>query len=329
MTSHEVKALQAKYESTIENFRDVWITLSAEIAKNYIEIRGLQLRLTILNNTIASQKDTLNQTEGLISSGFANSTDQKQAAEQLSTLSAQVPQIELSIKKGIHRLSILLGYAPGELFAEMNEPASLPSLPSQKPIGIPSELLRRRPDIQKAEKDLAAATEQVESAVAALFPRLSLRGFIGDLSLLRTNGLTCFGTSELLLPIFNSKLLKQDVTMNKLRAKEALYGYQKTVLEALEEVENALASYHSELERNHHLQQALKASQEANDQTRQLSQNGFKGSLEMLIANRSYLAQQEAYLQSQIELLLQYISLYKALGGGWEITDCENESFGG
>ena len=324
MTTHQVKALQAKYQSMIENFRDVWITLSAEIAKNYIELRGLQLRLKIINQTIESQKDTLKVTEGLIYSGFTNSVSERQAAEQLSSLSAQVPQIELSIKKSIHRLSILLGQSPGELFAELSEPAGIPSIPFQKPVGIPSELLRRRPDIQKAEKDFAAAVEQVQSAIAALFPRITLRGFIGDIGLLGTNSPTYFGSSELLLPIFNSKLLKQDVTMNKLRAREAAFEYQKTVLNALEEVENALASFHAEMERSHHLEQALKASFDSNNQTMQLYQNGFKDYLEVLLTNRSYLTAQEAHLQSQIELLLQYVALYKALGGGWEVTDCGN-----
>lgn len=320
MRAHEIKALKAKIESSRESFCQLWVTLSAEVAKNYIELRSLQLRLAVLNKNINVQKDNLSLTESLIQGGFAGTIDQKQAEAQLSQLVAQEPQIKLSIDKAIHRLSILLGYPPGELFSELYEPCVLPSLPCQKPIGIPSELLRRRPDIRKAERDLAAATEQVGVAVAALFPRLSLTGFIGDLGTMSSNGFTWFASPQLLLPIFNSKLLKQDVEFNKIKTRQAYYEYQKIVLEALEEAENAIASFHYELERNHQLGQAWKANQETYELTFQLYEKGFKNYVDVLDINRSLLAAEEAYLQSQSELLYHYVALYKALGGGWNAS---------
>lgn len=318
MQAHEIKALKAKIEASQEDFCHIWVTLSAEVAKNYIELRGLQQRLEVINKNISAQKDTLQLTQSLITAGFAGTIDQRQAEEQVHILAAEKPQIELSIRKAIHRLSILLGYAPGELFCELSEPCMLPSLPYQKPIGIPSELLRRRPDIRKAERDLAAATERIGSAIAALFPRLSLTGFIGDIGALGTNGLTWFAGPQLLAPIFNSRLLKQDVDFNKIKTQQALYEYQKTVLEALEEVENAIASFHYELERNQNLAQALKASQDSYQMTYQLYKGGPKNYLDVQLSNRSLLAAEEAFLQSQTELLFHYIALYKALGGGWK-----------
>lgn len=316
---HDFQALQARRESSEHEFMNIWISLSAEIAKNYIELRGLQQRLEVIKRHIAAQEDTLNLTHSLIYSGFTTSLDQKQAEGQLNQLIAQKPLLELSISKSIHRLSILLGHNPGELFAELCRPSHLPCLPYQKPIGFPSELLRRRPDILRAERDLAAATEQVGSAIAALFPRLSLQGFVGDIAALCSGSLTWFGGGQILQPIFNSKLLEQDVTINKIKTRQALYAYQKTVLEALEEAENAIASFRFESERNSSLAKAHKVSQEAHILMNQLYEKGLKDYLQVQAANRSLLESEDSYLQSQVDLLFHYIALYKALGGGWEL----------
>lgn len=315
---HDLKALQAKTESSEFEFMNIWITLSAEVAKNYIELRGLQQSREVITKHIAAQKDTLHLTHSLTYTGFSSNLDQKQAEEQLNRLLAQKPLVELSISKSIHRLSILLGYNPAELFCELEQPAPLPHLPCQKRIGVPSELLRRRPDIRRAERDLAAATEQVGSAIAALFPRISLQGFVGDISALCSGSFTWFGGCQILQPIFNSRLLEQDVTINQLKAEQALYSYQKTVLEALEETENAIASFHFELERNTNLAKAHEASQEAHTLMAQLYENGLKDYIQVQVANQSFLESEDSYLQSQIDLLLHYIALYKAVGGGWD-----------
>lgn len=320
ITRHEICALKARMESSEEDFSHIWVTLSAEVARNYVELRGLQWRLEVLKNNMNAQRDTLELTQGLVKSGFASLIDEREAEEQLHLLSGQKPLLELSLSKTIHRLSVLLGRAPGELFEKLIPICSLPCLPCQKPIGVPSELLRRRPDIRKAERDLAAATEDVGTAVASLFPRLSLNGFVGDIGTLCTGGsLAWFAGPQLLVPFFNSKLLRQDVEVNQIKAQQALYNYQKTVLEALEETENALSSLHAEKERNQHLFNAQKASQEAYDLTMQLYQRGMKNYLEALVLQRSMLAAEDSYLQGQVQLLLHYISLYKALGGGWDI----------
>lgn len=315
---HEIMALKAKIESSEAEYCHLWVTLSAEVARNYIELRGWQQRLKVINQDIGAQKESLHLTDGLTQIGFTNTLDQRQAQEQLSALEAEKPQIKLSINKAIHRLSILLGYAPGDLFAELEEPGMLPCFPGFTPLGIPSELLRRRPDIRRAERDLAAATEQVGTAIAALFPRLSLQGFIGEIFTVGPSSFTWFASPQVLLPIFNSRLLKQDVTINKIKAQEALYEYQKTVLGALEEAENGIASLHSERERNFHLAEAYEASREAAALTHQLYQRGLKDYLAVLVTQRSLLAAESAYLQNQIELLFDYIALYKALGGGWD-----------
>lgn len=321
MHAHEINALQAKIEASQEDFCHLWITLGAEIARNYIELRGAQLRLAVIEKNILAQEENMEMTNALTDQGFSSSIAQMQASEQLHVLKAEKPQIELSIKKTIHRLSILLGYSPGELLCELEQPYPLPIIPYSKPMCIPSELLRRRPDVKKAERDFAAANEQVGVAVASMFPRLSLHGFIGDIvSICSGNGYALLGGSQLLFPLFNSRLIKQDVNLNNVKSHQALYEYQKTVLKALEETENAIASYHYEAERNDHLRDALKASQDAYELTLNLYQKGFKNYLEVLAIHRTFLTAEASFIQSQCELLFQYIALYKALGGGWDIT---------
>jgi multidrug efflux system outer membrane protein len=322
LTAHELKALKAKEEASEENACDIWITLSAEVAKNYIELRGLQYQLDALQRNMETQKNTVQLAKELLHKGIVSELDLSQAESQWSSLSAQKPLVELSISKTIHRLSILLGYAPGDLFDELAAPGCIPQLPNDKPVGVPSELLRRRPDIRKAERELAAATEQIGSAIASLFPRFSLRGFVGDISthigsLFNPASATWMAGPQLLLPIFNSKLIVQDINYNKILTQRALYEYQKTVLEALEETENAMASYHFELEHNHHLAEARQANQRALEWTQQLFQLGIKDNFDVLTSTRALIAAENDYMQSQINLLLHYIALYKALGGSW------------
>lgn len=322
MTAHELCALQAKTEAARQEFYHLWVTLSAEVAKNYMTLRGLQLNLQLTERNIAAQHETLNLTKDLIQAGFASTLDEKQAEEQLNILGAKKADVKLEINKTMHRLAILLGGQPGELNELLCEAQPLPTLPCEQPIGIPSELLRRRPDIQKAERELAAATENVGSAVAALFPRLSLRGFIGDLGTFHTGSYTWFAGPQLLQPLFNSKALQQDVCLNKIRAEQALYVYEKTVLQALEETENAIATFHAGVEKNALLGEAQRNSQEAHSLAMELYEKGLKDYLEVLVIYRSYLTNQETYLQNQVELLADFIALYKALAGGWEISYC-------
>lgn len=326
-TRHELAAAQAEIEASEENLNDVWIMLSAEIARNYVELRGFQQRLELLSRNIDYQKDTASLTQSLFNSGITGSGSLRLANEQLNALQAKKPLIELSIDKAIYRISILLGLAPGELYAELSAADTpLPCLPTDKPIVLPSELLRRRPDIRKAERELAASTEHIGSAVADLFPRFSLYGFIGDItthlpSLFSHSASAWAAGPQLLFPLFNSRLIEQDIKLNKLRTEQALHEYQNIVLKALEESENALAALHYEQQRNHFLNAALQSAQAAHQTAYDLYKNGLKDYFEVLAADRSMLSDEEAAINSQVELLLDYIALYKAFGGGWDDSE--------
>jgi len=258
---------------------------------------------------------------------MASDIELQQARDQLCLFDAQRPLFQLSIDRTIHRLSILLGYYPEDLFCELSTPCSLPVLPCELSIGIPSELLRRRPDIRKAERDLAAAAEKVGSAIAGLFPRLSLRGFIGDIStcvksLLDASAATFFISPLVSVPVFNSHLVTESVDYNKIKCCEAFYQYQKTVLLAFEEAENAIASFHYATIRHQALAASRKANREIYDLTNDLYQQGLKDYLEVQITHRAFIIAEDTYLQSQTELLYHFIAIYKALGGGWDCCDC-------
>jgi NodT family efflux transporter outer membrane factor (OMF) lipoprotein len=323
MTSREIAALKAQEEASQESLCDVWITLSAEVGRNYIQLRGLQQRMEILKKSIEAQRTSVELTKDLLSRGNVGDVDVSRAEVALNTHAAQKPLMELSINKAIYRLSILLGYAPGELYDALSVPEKPPCLPCENPITVPSDLLRRRPDIRRAERELAAATERIGAAIAALYPRFSLRGFIGDISthiglLFNPAAATWMGGPQILLPIFNSKLLVQDVDYNKNATQRAIYEYQKTVLEALEETENAIASFHFERERNRLLSSARNSNEVAYQLTQQLYEKGIKDKLAVLEAERELLSAEDVSIQSNIDLLMHYIALYKALGGSWQ-----------
>lgn len=321
---HAILAADAKIEASNENFCDIWVTLSAEVARNYIEIRSLQQRLELIDQNIALQQDKIYLTEELVSIGVMSQLDSLAVSDRLRSLVAQRPLLQQGIDKGIHRLSTLLGYTPEVLFPELQEHKPLPQLPCEKPIGLPSELLRRRPDIRRAERELEASTEMVASSIAALFPRFSLFGFIGSISTqLHSLGSGASGTwlaaPQLLFPIFNSRLLTQDVNMNKIQTRQALFEYQKAVILALEETENGIASFQYELKRNQSLLESEGVQTERYRLSQELYRSGIQSYIEVLNVADSLLSSKDAIIQSDTDLLLHYISLYKALGGGWNI----------
>jgi len=322
MRKHEVHALEAQESASEEALRDIWVSLSAEIARSYIELRGHQRALHLLNRNLIAQEGMVELHLDLVAGGVISDLDARQISNQTNILAAQRPMVQFAISRSIHHLSILLSYAPGDLFDELavEDDCIMPSLPYEKPICIPSELLRRRPDIRRAERELAAATEKVGSAIAALYPRFSLQGFIGEIS---TNIGSLFNPAsfmwaagpQVLVPIFNSRLILEDVQMNKILTQKALYEYQKVVLTALEETENAIASFHFEGEHSKRLSEVYEGTKNALELTQQLFHTGVKSNLDVLTAIRAHIDAENNYMQSQVDQLLNYIALNKALAG--------------
>lgn len=317
-TAYEICALKAEAEASYADLNAIWVTLSGEIAKNYIELRGLQAKEGIVEEQQAIQQQEVNLAEDLVLRGALNPQELSEKRTALGVLQAERLAIEQNEAVAIHRLSILVGLAPGELFECLAEREPLPMLPCNSPIGLPSELLQRRPDIQRAERRLAAATAQVGSAIASLFPRISLWGFIGDISTSFSHSSFTWALGpKILVPIFNSRLILQDVEYNKLSTQEALYHYQKTVLEALEEAENALFAFRTSSEQRQILEEAYAAALLQQQHEEEMHKRGMNSYFAVAAVTKNTLNKYQALLQAEVDQLIHYLAIYKALGGTW------------
>lgn len=318
-----VEAAEAQAEAAVEDRRAVVVTLLGEVAANYVEHRALQRRLEVTRANLEAQRETLELTRVRFEAGLAAGLDVSRAEAQVSATAAQIPALETAIKQTAHRLERLLGLHPGALAAELSSPAPIPRLPAEVMVGIPSELLRRRPDIRGAERRLAAATAQVGVAVAELFPRFSLTG---------AGGLQSFSAGDLLAagsrfwsigptvrwPVFSAGRIRANIEVQNARQEAALRQYEKTILGALEEVENALVALANEQARRESLLASVAASRSALESARELYLSGLADFLTVLDAQRALLAAENELIASEGALASDLVSLYKALGGGWE-----------
>jgi len=332
-TRREIEASKAYTEAAEENRRDVLVTLSAEVALNYIELRSAQNLLDIANDNIRIQKKTLELVRSRFEAGLTSELDVKTAEAQLSTTQSSVPGLESDIERSIHGLGVLLGREPGALKDELAPTASLPATPPEVPVGLPSELLRRRPDVRGAERELAAATARIGVATADLFPRFSLTGSFGGQSntldglKLGANQLWSIGPG-IKWPIFDSGRIRANIRVQNARQEQALTAYEKTVMISLEDVENALVAFAKEQSRQVSLSEAVDANRRAVDIANDLYAQGLVNFLNVLDAERALFAAEERRTQSKAAILTNLVSLYKALGGGWEESASESSSRG-
>ncbi|MDE2216187.1 MAG: efflux transporter outer membrane subunit [Planctomycetota bacterium] len=320
-----VEAANADIGAAVEDQRDVMVTLLAEVARNYIEARGFQQRLKIARNNIQSQQETVTITKSQFNAGLISELDVTQAEALLATTQSQVPALESSLKQAIHRIGILLGQKPGTLLTELTKEASIPIAPTTAvPIGLPSDLLRHRPDVRRAERELAAATARIGVATADLFPKFSLTGNFG-LQSENTNTLMKTGTSRfwsmgptVSWPIFDAGRIRANIHVQNERQEQALLKYEKAVLTSLEDVENALVAYAMEQVRRHNLAEAVSANRRAVELANELFTKGLANFLNVLDAERSLYKSEDDLVQSDRTVSLNLVILYKALGGGWE-----------
>jgi multidrug efflux system outer membrane protein len=319
-----VEAAEADIAAAEENRRDVFVTLLAEVARNYIELRGFQYRFAIAQENIAAQQESVEITQARFQAGLTSALDVAEAQALLANTRAEVPTLEQGGRQSIHRLSVLLGQPPGALLEELSPPAPIPNAVIQGTIGLPSDLLRRRPDIRRAEREVAAATAHIGVAAADLFPRFSLTGILGmqglefsDLtdwpSRFWTNGAT------ISWPVFDADRIRANIRVQDARQEQALVRYERTILTSLEEVENALVAYAREQERHRLLTEAVAADREALDLANQRYTSGLTDFLNVILAQRALYLGQDALAQSETAVVVNLIALYKALGGGWEV----------
>jgi multidrug efflux system outer membrane protein len=318
----QVEAAKADVRASDEDRRNVLISVFGDIGRYYAELRGDQLRLEIATKNVSVAEDELKLTRDLAQAGQVTQRDVAQAEAQLESVRAQIPQLNAAIEVSIHRLSVLTGQQPGALDAELRVESPLPVVPPDVPVGMPSDLLTRRPDIRSADAQLAAATARVGGAKADYFPTFTLFGSAGrqaaqlhDLTL----GLGNFFAAgpSVSAPVFTGGKIRSNVALQSARVKEAGALYQKTVLTSLEETENALTGYAEEQSRRDHLKATVRASQDALDLTNTQYRAGLADFLTVLDSERTLFSNQDLLAQSQTALVTDLVALYKALGGGW------------
>ena len=320
-----VQASTADVLAAEENRRDVLVILLGDVGRVYAQLRGFQRRLEIANKNIKTQQDTLDLTTARAKAGLATELDVSRAAAQLESTRAVVPTLLSGIDVSIHRLSVLLGEEPGALRAELEKTSPIPSAGPDVEVGLPSDLLKRRPDIRRAEAQVAAATARVGEAKADLFPRFVLTGTAGrqatqlhDLTL----GLGNFFSvgPGISLPLFTGGRIRSNIAVQTSRQRESLISYQSAILNALEEVENALVNYSQEQERRDRLSAAAKQSQLALDLAGEQYRAGLVDFLSVLDAQRELYANEDQLVQSQSIVTTNLVGLYRALGGGWSVA---------
>lgn len=303
--------------------RAALVSLLGEVARYYVEARGFQQRLAIARQNIEAQQVIVALARSRFKGGLTSELDVQQAAALLATTEAQVPALETSFKEAAHRLGVLLGQPPGALLAELSKEAPIPDALPGVPVGLPSELLQRRPDIQQAERELAGANARIGMAVADLYPKFSLTGDAGLQSVSASDWFSAGSRFWSVGPtvqwkIFDAGRIRANIKVQNAREEQALAHYEQTVLASFEDVENALTAYAKEQTRRQSLADAVQANRQALEMASQLYQSGLADFLRVLESQRSLYESQDALVQSERTVILNLIKLYKALGGGWE-----------
>lgn len=320
-----LQAARADVVAQEENRRDVLVILLGDVGQSYAQLRGYQRRLEIANKNIKTQQDTLDLTTTSAKAGLATELDVSRAAAQLNTTRAVVPTLRNGIDVSIHRLSVLLAEEPGALRSELEKAKPIPTAGPDVRVGLPSDLLERRPDIRRAEAQLQAATARIGQAKAEWFPSFVLTGTAGrqatqlhDLTL----GLGNFFSAGpgISLPLFTGGRIRANIAVQTSRERQAVIGYRSIILNALEEVENALARYSDEQERRDRLNQAIDQRQLAVTLADEQYRAGLTDFLSVLEAQRDLYANEDQLAQSQTHVTTDLVSLYRALGGGWRTS---------
>ena len=318
-----VEAARAQVEGQEATLHDAQVSVTAEVARTYFELRGEQAELAVLQRNAANQQQTVDLTNSLLDAGRGTELDTSRAKAQLDTTLASIPPLRASVEKSIHRLGVLTGREPDALSATLAVPGPVPDLPKMVAVGDPAGLLRRRPDIRVAERQLAASTAQIGVAVGDLFPKVTFTGNFGfaagDLSALGSSPTKTFliGPS-ISWPAFDLGRVRARIAGARAGADADLAAYQQTVLKALEETENALVAHARARDRLLQLTAAAQESASAAQIARARYEGGLVGFLDVLDAERAQLQAQDQLAQSRTDAATSLIAVYKALGGGWE-----------
>lgn len=322
----EIEAADADLASLVENRRDVMVVVVSEVARNYSEYRSAQQRLRLAVETVRAQQETLDLTNDRFRAGLAADLDVAQARAQLATRQSQLPLFRIAATEAVNRLAVLLGQQPGSLDKRLSEAAQIPVPHSAVPVGLPSELLRRRPDIRRAERNLAAATARIGVATADLYPRFSLNGAFGLQSdqlgdLFNANARYWSIGPAVRWNVFSYGRIKNQIEAAGAVEEQLIASFEQQVLLALEEVNNSVVSFTELQARRAALLAAVEANQRAVDLSTDRYRSGVGDFLNVLESQRQLYDTQDQYVESGARVTTSLIALYKALGGGWEETE--------
>jgi len=330
-----VEAARANEQAVAADRRAVVLMVAAETARAYLELRGVQRQLQIDQNILEQQRQTLTITEERRRSGLASDLEVLRARTEVEATAAEIPPLQQASRQYIHLISTLLGLEPTELSAQLEVPAPIPAVPAQFGIGIPSDLLRRRPDIQGAERQLAAATAQVGVATAQLFPQVVLGGSAGLQS--RDTGDLFNGNSEpsssfyLAGPAINWTLFdagrrKAGIEFAEAQVDAAKAVYQDAVLRAFREVESSIVAVDRARARIDDLERLSATARQSAEIARRDYERGILDQLTVLDAQRQSNRADLLLSHGEVSLVVNAVTLYKALGGGWEVAEPAQDS---
>jgi NodT family efflux transporter outer membrane factor (OMF) lipoprotein len=321
----QIEAAGAQVEAAENQRRDILVSTLAELARDYVQLRGAQVQIAISNENLNTANDILELTKTRAARGVTTQLDVENAAAQAAGIRAQLPGLENQESMEINALSLLLDEPPGSLRSEFARAKPVPPTPPRVPLGIASELARRRPDIRAAEAQLHAATADIGVAVADFYPSVKLNGNVGfnalDLkNLWKGSSLQYVLGPSLSMPIFDAGRLKSNLELREIQQQEAAVTYHKTVLQAWHEVVNALVAYRTEQQRRTRLKDQVDHSRRALALSRTRYETGVTDFISVLDAERTLLQAELQHAQSTTDVSMNLVQLYKALGGGWEQT---------
>jgi NodT family efflux transporter outer membrane factor (OMF) lipoprotein len=301
----------------------VLVTVVADVTRAYMDMRGLQTQLAVLRQNIRTAEKLLDLVQARFDRGITNELDVTLARRQLATLQAQLEPLVAQIKAAQYAIAVLLGQFPEDLVTELDKPELIPQVPERIEAGLPLDLIKRRPDVQEAERRLASSTARIGVATANLFPRVALTGAVGwqgqGLGVEPSSAQSIWSAGALALwPLLDFGTLDALVDVADLRTHELLVYYKQTILTAVQQVDGAIAGYAAQQDRLRNLGEALVASQRAVSLATQRYDRGLTDFLNVVDAERQEYDLEAQYAISQTTAGEQFVTLYKALGGGWE-----------
>lgn len=318
-----VEAAEADFEASQEDMRDILVSLLGEVALNYIDVRTYQAQLSAAEGNLDAQKETLQIALWRNQAGLVDELDVQQARYNLESTRSGIPSLRTSLEEAMNRIAVLLAERPGTIHKELEKPGLVPKIPAKVTVGIPADTIRQRPDIRKAERELAAQTARVGEATADLYPKFTLSGALvfealSSQKLFSTKNETRSGSAAVTWPIFHGGSIRNNIEIQSVLQEKAAINYDATILNAFEEVENVLVAYAEEQNKRDALREAEKAARNALELARYKYQSGMIDFTNILEAQRSLLSFQDQLAQSNGAVISNLVKLYKTLGGGWE-----------